>query len=78
MYNSLIKFGESLSNRSDLLIAVVLMCVIFMMILPLPTWLVDVLIAFNIGISVLLLMVSVYLKSPLEFLAFPSILLLFV
>lgn len=76
MYNTLIKFGETLSNRSDLLIAIVLMCVIFMMILPLPTWLVDVLIAFNIGISILLLMVSVYLKSPLEFLAFPSILLL--
>jgi type III secretion protein V len=47
-----------------------------MMILPLPTWVVDILIAFNLGISVLLLMVSVYLKSPLEFLAFPSILLL--
>ncbi len=76
MYNSLVKFGENLSNRSDLLIAVVLMSVIFMMILPLPTWLVDVLIGFNIGLSVLLLMVSVYLKSPLEFLAFPSILLL--
>ncbi len=76
MKQQLIKIGTLLSGRNDLLVAIVLMSVIFMMILPLPTWLVDVLIGFNIGLSVILLMVAVYLITPLEFIAFPSILLL--
>lgn len=76
MKQQLIKIGNLLNGRNDLLIAIILMSVIFMMILPLPTWLVDILIGFNIGLSVVLLMVAVYLITPLEFIAFPSILLL--
>src|SRR6185503_2912027 len=46
------------SKRSDMALAVLLMAVIFMMILPLPTALIDFLIALNMMVSILLLMVA--------------------
>ena len=63
-------------KRNDILLAAVLIMVVFMMILPLPTPLVDVLIACNLGIAAILLMVGIYIKSPLALSAFPSILLI--
>ncbi|MEO1017599.1 MAG: FHIPEP family type III secretion protein, partial [Pseudomonadota bacterium] len=47
-----------------------------MIILPLPTTLIDGLIAFNLSTAAVLLMVAIYVPSPVEFAAFPSILLL--
>ncbi|MFM2591214.1 type III secretion system export apparatus subunit SctV [Vibrio sp. TBV020] len=63
-------------QRHDLVLAVLLIAVVFMMILPLPTWLVDVLIATNLTFAVVLLMMAIYIHTPLEFTAFPSLLLL--
>lgn len=63
------------TSRNDLVLAVILVSIIFMMILPLPTWLVDVLIGINMTISAMLLMVALYLPSPLAFSSFPSVLL---
>jgi len=65
-----------LTSRNDLVLAVMLVSIIFMMILPLPTWLVDVLIGVNMTISAMLLMVALYLPSPLAFSSFPSVLLI--
>jgi type III secretion protein V len=62
-------------SRNDLVLATLIVCIIFMMILPLPTWLVDVLIATNMCISATLLMVAMYLPNPLAFSSFPSVLL---
>lgn len=62
--------------RSDLVIAVFIMTIVFLMILPIPTLMVDILIAINMAASVVLVMVSVYLPSPLSFSAFPAVLLL--
>ena len=62
-------------KRNDLVLATLIVCIIFMMILPLPTWLIDALIAFNMCLSAILLMVAMYLPSPLAFSAFPSVLL---
>ena len=64
------------SKRNDVMLAVMLIMVIFLMILPLPTALVDVLIGMNMSISVILLMLAIYIRSPLEFSAFPAVLLL--
>ncbi len=72
MKNLLIK----LSQRSDLALAFLLIAIIIMMILPLPTGLVDGLIALNLSTAVILLMLSVYILSPLEFTAFPAMLLI--
>lgn len=64
------------ASRNDIVLAVMLVAIIFMMILPLPTWLVDVLIGVNMSISAILLMVAMYLPSPLSFSSFPSVLLI--
>ncbi len=63
------------TSRNDIVLAVMLVAITFMMILPLPTWLVDVLIGVNMTGSAMLLMVAMYLPSPLAFSSFPSVLL---
>ncbi len=63
-------------KRQDLVVVILLVTAILMMILPLPTWLVDVLIAVNIAGAVLLLMMGLYLKRPLEFSTLPSVILI--
>ena len=73
---SLQKLSDMIRDRQDVILAVFVVSVIFMMIMPLPTWLIDTLIALNMSISVVLLMVAVYLKSPLDFAAFPAVLLI--
>jgi type III secretion protein V len=63
------------TSRNDIVLAIMLVAIVFMMILPLPTWLVDVLIGINMTGSAMLLMVAMYLPSPLAFSSFPSVLL---
>lgn len=70
------KFLNQLSKRNDVVLAFLLICIVFMMILPLPTALVDVLIGINLSLSAILLMVAIYLSDVVAFSAFPSILLL--
>ncbi len=50
--------------------------VLAMMVLPLPPFLLDLLFTFNIAISLVVLMTAMYTKRPLEFAAFPTVLLL--
>jgi type III secretion protein V len=69
-------FLQALRSRQDLLLIIILMLTIMMMILPMPTLLVDFLIAINISFTVLMLMVSIYIRRPEEFSTFPSIILL--
>ncbi|WP_421525134.1 type III secretion system export apparatus subunit SctV [Pseudomonas yamanorum] len=64
------------AQRAEVMGAVVIMAIVFIFIVPLPTWLVDILIALNICISCLLIVLALYLPGPLAFSSFPSILLL--
>lgn len=72
----MIKFLNMLSKRNDVALAFLLICIVFMMILPLPTFVVDILIAVNLCLAAILLMVAVYISDVVRFSAFPSILLL--
>ena len=65
----------AVTSRNDIVLACVIVSIIFMMILPLPTPLVDVLIGTNMTLSAVLLMVAMYLPSPLAFSSFPAVLL---
>ena len=69
-------FLYSITRRNDVLLAALLVAIVFMMILPLPTELVDVLIGTSMGVAVILLMLAVYISSAGEFFAFPAVLLL--
>ncbi|MCA6999090.1 type III secretion system export apparatus subunit SctV [Dickeya solani] len=70
------RFAMSAMQRSEVVGAVIVMAIVFMMIIPLPTGLIDVLIAFNICISSLLIVLAMYLPKPLAFSTFPAVLLL--
>ena len=63
------------TSRSDVMLAVLMVGIIFMLVIPLPTMLIDALIAMNIMISMTLMMVAMYIPSPLAFSSFPSVLL---
>ena len=69
-------FLTSLTRRSDIALALLLVSIIAMMILPMPPLMLDLLIGLNMSIAILLLMVSIYIPSPLAFATFPSVLLL--
>ena len=69
------RLAMAAAARNDVVLAVMLVAIIFMMILPLPTLVVDMLIGLNMTISGVLLMVAMYLPSPLAFSSFPSVLL---
>ncbi|SDH57932.1 type III secretion protein V [Pseudomonas flavescens] len=63
-------------RRSEIVGAFVVLAIIFMMITPMPTWLIDILIAINICISCLLIMLAMNLPRPLAFSTFPAVLLI--
>ena len=60
---------------ADAALAALVMLIVGMMIVPLPTPLLDVLIASDISLAVLMLLVSMYLRTGLDFAAFPTVLL---
>src|SRR5690606_9985403 len=54
---------------------VLILMVMAMMILPLPPFLLDLLFTFNIALAVMILLVAMFTKKPLDFAAFPAVLL---
>lgn len=67
---------EKLLEKSDILIAVIVVTIILMMVIPLKPTLVDVLLTFNISFALIILMVTMFNSDPLEFSIFPSLLLI--
>jgi flagellar biosynthesis protein FlhA len=63
-------------DNSEILAAIGVVGIIIIMLLPLPTMLLDLFISFNITISIIILLVSIYIIRPLDLSSFPSILLL--
>jgi flagellar biosynthesis protein FlhA len=72
---STVSLGGIQAN-SDIFIALGTMGILIVMVIPLPTVLLDLLLAFNITVSLVVLLVAIYTISPLEFSVFPSLLLL--
>ncbi|UOG93534.1 MAG: flagellar biosynthesis protein FlhA [Candidatus Thiothrix sulfatifontis] len=70
------EFLTNLTRRSDIALALLLVAIIAMMILPMPTLVMDMLIALNMSIAILLMMLGIYISHPLAISSFPSILLL--
>ncbi|MGN1089959.1 MAG: flagellar biosynthesis protein FlhA [Huintestinicola sp.] len=57
-------------------VTVFVVLAIFLIVIPLPTWLLDLMFAVNIALSVYILITTIYIKEPLEFSIFPSLLLM--
>jgi flagellar biosynthesis protein FlhA len=61
--------------HGDVLFAVALISIVGIMVVPLPTFLLDILLSFNIAFSLVLLLASIYVTAPLELSVFPSLML---
>jgi len=66
---------RKLFSASDFFAAISLVVIIALMLLPLPTFFLDLLLTLSLAFSLLILLVAMFLKEPLEFAAFPSVLL---
>jgi flagellar biosynthesis protein FlhA len=64
-----------LGRRSDLAAPIFVMIVLVVMVLPLPAFMLDLLIVLNITLSLVILMVGMYVPRPKEFSSYPSVLL---
>ncbi len=65
-----------LTRHADLGLAAVVVASVAMMIVPLPGFLLDLLISFNIAVAVTLLLISIYVADALKIATFPTLLLL--
>ncbi|HRP65276.1 MAG TPA: flagellar biosynthesis protein FlhA [Thauera sp.] len=63
------------ANLRQLAAPVLIIMILSMMVLPLPVFLLDVFFTFNIALSVMVMLVAMYSKRPLDFSVFPTVLL---
>lgn len=75
LINRLSSASLLISANAEVIAAFAVVGIVFMMILPMPHALMDVLIALNICIAFLLVMLSMYFPGPLAFSTFPAVLL---
>ncbi|TBV07714.1 EscV/YscV/HrcV family type III secretion system export apparatus protein [Pseudomonas dryadis] len=74
--NRLSALAGMAAQRTEVVIVAFMMMAIVMMIIPLPTYLVDTLIGISIALSILVLIVAFYISKPLELSALPALILL--
>ena len=65
-----------INKNSDVLLAVGLILMLGLMLIPLPPMFLDLFLAFNISLAILVLILSLYIKTPLDFSVFPGLLLI--
>ncbi len=66
---------ERFAKQGDLLLAGGVVLILFMMLIPLPTFMLDIMLSVSISLSLLVLITTMFMTSPLEFSIFPSLLL---
>ncbi len=72
-------FGRRLVGllaHGDIALALGVVAILVILILPMPRWLLDLSLAFSVTFSVMVLMTALFVQKPLEFNAFPTVLLL--
>ncbi len=69
-------FAQKLAKRAELAAAAVVISIVLMLVLPMPIWLLDILIAINLCVAGLMVVVAMYLPGPTAFSTFPAVLLL--
>jgi flagellar biosynthesis protein FlhA len=74
-FPSLSEIG-SILKRGDLALAFGILTILVVLILPLPSIVLDLFLAISITLSILILMTSLFIQAPLEFSSFPTILLI--
>jgi flagellar biosynthesis protein FlhA len=62
---------DMLKDRSDIALAVSMVCILVVLLLPMPTWMLDFSLAVSITLSVVILMTVLFVRTPLELTARP-------
>jgi flagellar biosynthesis protein FlhA len=75
MAETAVPVGNSVTRFADVGLAILLVVIVVMMIIPVPTGMLDVLLAANISFGVVMLLTTFYVTSALDIAAFPSIIL---
>ena len=70
-----VDIGGALTKYSDVGLAAVVVVIIGMMLVPLPTMVLDILLTANITIGMVILLTALYLQEPVKLSAFPTIIL---
>lgn len=65
----------SAQNNKALAAPVIIIMMLAMMVLPLPAFVLDIFFSFNIALAIIVLLTSLYTVKPLDFMAFPTVLL---
>ena len=68
--------GKNASAISGMSAPLLVVAILALMVLPIPTWLLDTFFTINIAVALMVMMVAAYMLKPLDFAAFPSVLLL--
>lgn len=68
--------NEVITKYSDVLLAVLVILVVSMMVIPLPTWTLDILLTIQITIAIVIILVALYITETLKIASFPTILLI--
>lgn len=70
------RFLQMIQQRGDILIAIGVVSILGVMILPVPAFILDILLSFSISLAIVILVTGIYIRKPLDFSVFPSILLI--
>ncbi|MFH0799275.1 MAG: type III secretion system export apparatus subunit SctV [Pseudomonadota bacterium] len=68
--------NDIIGKYSDIVLAVIIIAVIGMIVIPLPTWLLDILLTIQITMAVIIILVALYINDALRIASFPTILLM--
>ena len=69
------RFLRRIAGHTDVLLAIGIITILSVMIIPLPTYIMDFLLTLNISLALLVLMLTIYITRPLELSVFPGLLL---
>ncbi len=67
--------GFAIPPMTEILLGGLILALVLILLLPMPSWLLDIVITMNISIGIILLMMSLYVQKPLDMASFPSIIL---
>jgi flagellar biosynthesis protein FlhA len=75
--NTLIKRAfPRLAKNKDVMLVVAVLLIVGFLIIPLPSTMLDIFLATSLGLSVLIMILSLYIRTPLDFSSFPTVLLI--
>src|ERR1700761_5695459 len=66
---------ESITKKGNLLFSLGMLAIVFILVLPLPTWAIDALLSLSIALAVLIISLIANIKKPTDFSVFPTLLL---